>query len=367
MQSKKEYIEILIQKFKNEEITSSELDRLHEILNQEDVKGELAAVFYKQWNEISSKNNYIDKVGAFEKVKERLDMSIDVEAESQDKTANKNKIFLTILKYAAVVLVTITMTLLVQFFMNKEIVKQEQVVYQEYNVPNGSKSHLTLPDGTEIWLNSGSKLRYAVIFENKERQVFLEGEAYFSVSEDKTRPFIVNTDKLNVRALGTEFNVKSYPDDNVVEATLISGVISVERKTNSTSTNDIILNPNERVSFTKSTGKMKHFKPQEPQPETVIERIENKEVTLNPLPTTYIEQFVGWKEDKLIFNTLTFKDLMVKLERWYGVNIEIQNEDLTNYTFTGSFENETLQQALDALKLTTPFKYSIDKQKVLIK
>jgi transmembrane sensor len=274
-------------------------------------------------------------------------------------------------KAAAVLLITFLLGVLAFSLAHKN--KPGDLTYFTITVPGGSKTKMSLPDGTQVWLNSQSKLTYASNYNQTTREVKLEGEGYFKVAHDKKRPFLVNTSKITIRALGTEFNVKCYADEGLIEATLVTGSVKIEeiaRKSNNKE-NSVILKPNEKLVFVKQTGKLylksdslKTSQNQMIHPESpaIKEAREEKMIvkTIDPLPQ------IAWKEDKLVFTGENFDEIKAKLERWYGVTVQVSDSELISYHFKGSFEKETLEQALEALTLAAHFKYKIYKDHVTI-
>lgn len=224
----------------------------------------------------------------------------------------------------------------------------------------GARTKLLLPDGTQVWLNSSSRIKYTHNFEGSSREVELEGEAYFDVVKDADRPFIVHTSAIDVKVLGTAFTVKSYPQDETIEATLLRGVIEVSRKDN-LNTPRVILKPNEKLVFNKhlSTPLTPAHSPDSMVAHTlpVAPDIAVNSLPLNIPDSEKVE--TGWMYNRLVFNGDSFKELSEKMERWYNVKIFFKNEGLYRYRFGGSFTNETVQEALDALQLTADFTYKI--------
>lgn len=228
----------------------------------------------------------------------------------------------------------------------------------------GARTKLVLPDGTQVWLNSSSRLKYSHNFNGPSREVELEGEAYFDVVKDLQRPFIVHTSAIDVKVLGTAFTVKSYPQDETIEATLLRGVIEVSRKGNS-NTPRVILKPNEKLVFNK------HFYIQQPVSDSAIARTSpavgrtlpvSPDIAVNSIPQNVPDSEkveTGWMYNRLVFNGDSFKELSEKMERWYNVKIVFKDERLYNYRFGGAFAKETVQDALNALQLTAEFTYKI--------
>ncbi len=232
----------------------------------------------------------------------------------------------------------------------------------------GSKSRLQLPDGSKVWLNSSSKLVFDRRFRGRLREVTLEGEAFFEVVKDKKRPFIVHTSAIDIRVLGTSFNVKSYREDNTIETTLINGLVEVTDKTKPAAPK-IILRPSEKLVFSKE-GTIDIPDPGTPvRNEKAVSTGKSAATILNlPDPISEPDRIeTAWVHNRLIFEGDTFRELAAKMERWYNVRFSFENENLANYRLRGVFEDETLEQALQALQLITPFRYEIDGNIVKIR
>ena len=218
----------------------------------------------------------------------------------------------------------------------------------EVSTRNGSKTNLVLPDGTLVWLNAGSKLSYDKNYGNNLREVNLTGEAFFDVVKNAEKPFLIHTGKINIKVLGTSFNVKSYPSEKTIETSLIRGSIEVTFKDRPSE--KVILKPNEKLVVANEENAVAHDKKQEAK--TVNEPI----VAISHLNHQKADSAIvetAWMQNKLIFHDKSFKELAEEMERWYGVIIKFDGSRRDTLHFTGSFENETIQQALDALKLTT--------------
>ena len=221
----------------------------------------------------------------------------------------------------------------------------------------GARTRLVLPDGTQVWLNSNSKLKYSEDFNVHSREVGLEGEAYFDVVKDAQRLFIVHAAAIDIKVLGTAFTVKSYPQDATIEATLLKGAIEIYRKDNP-NTPRVILKANEKFVFNKhlpETTPADHalHAPSVPPP---------PDISINPIRANVPDSEkveTAWLYNRLVFNGDSFKELAEKMERWYNVTIIFEDEELNKYRFGGAFVNETVEQALNALQLTANFTYKI--------
>ncbi|ASU35388.1 FecR family protein [Mucilaginibacter xinganensis] len=230
-----------------------------------------------------------------------------------------------------------------------------------------TKSIITLADGTIVTLNSATTLKYPDSFSGKTREVYLDGEAYFDVHKDHEHPFIIHTNKMNVRVLGTAFNVKSYQNEILSETTLIRG--SIEVTLNDRPSDRIILKPKEKliVQSKISTRKKSTLTADSSSPESIGKGTRYTLTNLTYYPNndkTIIE--TSWVQNKLVFSNEDFSQLSDQLERWYGMHITFGNAWVKQYRFTGMFEKETLPEALDALKMIEHFNYRIENSTVFI-
>ncbi len=205
----------------------------------------------------------------------------------------------------------------------------------EIVAPVGSRTFIKLSDGTGVYLNHGSKLRYPQKFIGKIRKVELTGEAYFSVVHEPDKPFLVETSCLLVTATGTEFNVMAYPDESFVETTLVSGKVNIQKK----NPGSILL----KVCDMESGHYLKFI------------RDKNTYRYLSVDPNKYI----SWKDGVLVFKNDPLAEITSRLGRWYNVEFVFRNESVKDFTYTATFVDETLPQILDLLKLATPISYEM--------
>jgi ferric-dicitrate binding protein FerR (iron transport regulator) len=240
----------------------------------------------------------------------------------------------------------------------------------EYFVPLGSRSKITLPDGSSVWLNAGSKLTFDGYFSHKNRKVFLEGEGYFDVVKTKI-PFFVNVSGAKIKVLGTAFNVKAYPEEQIIETTVARGTVQVfEDQKNTAEATHIILYANQKVSIIKNTTvPVDQGLATSPQNAPVQEvkkanpvAINSYRVDRNVVPEIY----TSWKDQRWIIEREELQSLAVKLERRYNVTFSFRDESLKQYVFSGILKDETLEQVLEAIKLTAPIQYQIDRKQVIL-
>lgn len=226
----------------------------------------------------------------------------------------------------------------------------------------GMRKKIKLPDGTLVWLNADSKLSYDSDLNKKERRlVYLVGEAFFDVAHQENRPFIVRTNKISIKVLGTAFNVKAYDLDQVSEATLLRGAI--ELSVNSKSQQKILLKPSEKFALTENK-KTKDKKVLLQDSDDLTLKIENI-APVRIAGQDYIEE-TSWKDDVLVFKNESLDELKPKLERWFNVQIEIAGSVPKSYRFTGIFKNEDIKEALTAMQLIKPFYFKLKADDVII-
>jgi transmembrane sensor len=234
----------------------------------------------------------------------------------------------------------------------------------EISTRNGSKTNVVLPDGTQVWLNAGSKLTYDKNYGNNIREVNLAGEAFFDVVHNAEKPFIIHAASISIKVLGTKFNVKSYPADKTTEATLIRGSIEVSFKNRPNE--KIILKPSEKIIVSNLDNSIIR-----PIDAKIEQRFHVHEPIVAVSNLTYYQHSndvveTSWVENKLIFQDESFEDLARQLERWYGVVINFKNPEMEQLYFTGNFKNESITQALNALKLSNNFTYTIAGNNITI-
>ncbi len=261
--------------------------------------------------------------------------------------------------------VSVLMTVIVGYFLIRPAGEtHHERAFTQIISGKGVRKSVMLPDGTRVFLNASSMLSFDPgIKQNKLRRVNLQGEAYFDVKHDADHPFVIHTEKISIRVLGTAFNVKAYPNEMKCETTLIRG--SIELTTNAGSTQKFILRPSEK--FTLIDGKAGHTslaKGATRSDEAAIHRIEHIEPVM--LSTMEYIPETSWTQNKLIFDNESLEELAPKLERWYNVNINIVGTTSSGQRFTGAFANETIDQALTAMKLVKPFNFTIHDKDITI-
>jgi transmembrane sensor len=217
-----------------------------------------------------------------------------------------------------------------------------ETAFIETQVPFGMKSKILLSDGTAVYLNSGSYIKYPAKFSGKQRSVVLKGEAYFEVEKDPEHPFIVQTKQLNVKVYGTHFNVKAFDDDRYVETTLLEGSVGIYAKSDLKMKEEVKLVPNQQFVYTIASG------------EKQVKKVDA------PLSTV-------WREEKYYFENEPLASIVKKLERNFNVPIRITSKELSNELFYGLFtKKRNIYQLLDVLKIHSNFDYTLSNDTICI-
>jgi ferric-dicitrate binding protein FerR (iron transport regulator) len=356
--------ESLFEKLANRKLSGEDIEKLAAYFQEKTASGEADKYFLRIWDECHSYNTDIQSEVLLDKIQRKLNIS---HASSTVKHVSSG--YLNRLKYASIFIVAFAMS----WFLNNQFKRQSGSGQEKYTgnhevtVSLGSKSKIKLPDGSVVNLNSGSKLTYPAVFNDRNRHVFLEGEAYFEVNTDSLRPFYVNTSDITIKVTGTSFNVKSYPESNTIETTLVSGSLEISGRTllrpdKLSLSKHLLLKPNQKAVYIKDMNRLTLDDRKELKLETNTAKI--SKLALQDHVDT--QPLTAWKDNKLIFNNEKFEDLAVKLERWYDVKITIKARGLRKERFTGTFENETTEQVLNALMIAEPFEYTMDKNEIII-
>ncbi|MFW9613745.1 MAG: FecR family protein, partial [Macellibacteroides fermentans] len=238
------------------------------------------------------------------------------------------------LRVAAIVLITLSLNAVYQHY----VADNKELAMSIVSVPAGQRTNVTLPDGTNVWLNARTTIRFPEKFSTRNRTVELMGEGYFDVVKDKERPFIVKTDKYSIEVLGTKFDVEAYPDEEKFVTTLMQG--SVKLTSQASPSHQVTLKPEHKATLKDG-------------------RLEVSKVTdFNPY---------RWKEGLISFKDEPFLTIMKDLEKYYGFKIIINNQDVLKYSYTGSFrQTDGVDYALRVLQNDISFSYKKDNETQII-
>lgn len=257
---------------------------------------------------------------------------------SENSSENNSPKISIFWRVAAAVIITVGLTSLINYIVWKE--PEKKLAYNELSVPSGQQAQLTLADGTRIWLNSKSKLIYPGEFSSKTREVILEGEGYFQVSHNPDKPFIVKTSHLDVKVLGTSFNITNYSDEDKISFALESGSISLLDK--GAENSKLKLKPTDLAVFSKTTHDIQ-------------------------LSKGDADIYKSWLKGQFKFRNLSFEDIARRLGRNFNVQFVFVNEKIKTIKYNGSFYNyEPLHQILKIMQTNSAFRYRIVKDKVFI-
>ncbi len=214
----------------------------------------------------------------------------------------------------------------------------------EVVIPFGKKSELILADGTKVWINAGSRLAFPVSFKQKNREVYLEGEAYFEVAKNELQPFIVHAADLNITVLGTQFDISAYKTEKNIKTILIEGSVTVSR-TNifGFEENEVLLKPNQIASFNKIDNSIKVF------------------------DDPHVDFYISWTQGWMQFSQESLSSVFDKLERYYSVKIEMPKDFPSSEVISGKLDlKESLEDVMKVLSDVAKIEYRINKNEIYI-
>ncbi len=313
----------LIGKFiSGKRLTNDELILLDKLLNNVHYKSKIYHWLKENWQYSETENVTLQ----FEQIREKIRFS--------SLKARANRFFMVLGKVAAVLFIPLLATFLF-FYINNQT---STTGLFTLTTQRGEQTSVILPDGSKVWLNVDTKLNYPVDYGVKSRIIGLEGEAYFEVEKNEKLPFEVVSGEIVTKALGTRFIVSAYPEISEVKSSLISGSVVVKHGSKYET-----LKPGQQLVYNKnrSSTAFKSFD-------------ENYEL--------------AWKNDQLAFRLAPFKDVIIKLEKWYGVNIKYNPSQFKSETLTVRFEEyESLETILEVIAKANGFKYAIEDKNVIIR
>jgi len=257
------------------------------------------------------------------------------------RKGRKSRSFIIITRIAAVfALPLLAFSLWSLLYMDKTAdLAKSAITWQEIQSPSGMRSHLILPDSTDLWLNAGSKIRYGVPFIRENREIELTGEAYLRVSKNEKAPFIVKSENIDIQVLGTEFNVSAYPEEKKVKVSLKEGRLRFYITESDGRKVCTELIPNDHLVFNKKTNKV-------------------SKVNKN------IDKYISWHQNIMIFDDTPMTEVASTLERWYGIKVVIADEEIRKYKFTTTFKNEPLFRVMELFELSSPISIKYTPEKI---
>ena len=316
-----------ISKYLNGTANPEEFTAVLEALCAEDSGDKVSLELLEFWKEtLSAAIDNKENNRLLDKIHNRIAL------EESRTAARRFALYSNLLKVAAVLITGLVISTF--FFYTRQVKQPEIATIETVKTPYGARTSFKLPDGSEVWLNSGSVITFPHQY-GSVRNVELTGEAYFHVVKDG-KPFIVKTGLANIEVMGTTFDVRAYKGEDF-SATLVEGSVNVSSLTNETST----LIPGQQAIITSDNN-----------------------LRLNMVNT---ELITSWREGKLIFVNEPFANVTRELERWYNVKIELKGERLKKLGYTGTIELETFSEVLELINATAPIKYEFNKNTRVLK
>ncbi len=345
MNNQKINIEIL-DRFINNRCSPEELKLVISWFRDPGSEKELKNRIKEDWKDVykSEKRTTLDFERLLDRIHHRLniiahDHYITGKSEGTKRTDFIRGLYNRFSKIAAILLIPFFLASLWYFTHDDRVFPEDvKTIYSEVYSTYGSKTKLELPDGSTVWLNDGSTLKFPQRFSGKTRTVYLTGEAYFDIIKKPDKSFIVKTSEFDIKVLGTIFNVMAYPEDNTIETTVETGKVILEKPAAKRRVINIAeLEPNQRAVFDKKTSKL----------------------YTNIVNT---EKYTSWRKGNLILRDDPMDDVVRRLKRWYNVDIELLDPELADFTYSATIIDETLLQVLDYLKIITPIEYTCSKR-----
>ncbi len=328
--------ELLI-KYLNNSCTDKEFDELVEWLEKEASNKEDKSWGFEYWNTFEP-DYKLKNAKKYSVLLDKIHHEINLKNQSKkSRRITLRKVASWLSRVAAILFLPLLGVVL--FMLSNNNIQRDK--YADLTVdsleiisPIGSRTVLQLSDGTLVKLNYGSKIKYPRNFIGDTREITLVGEAYFDVAHNPERPFIVKTGKLNIKALGTEFNVLAYPDNDIVETTLVKGNVVLEQnEVNGNAKTIGAMEPGQRVAYNLKSGKITSSKGN-------------------------IDKYIAWKDGKLVFDNEPITGVAEKLGRMFNVDIEVA-DDIKDYTFTVTLVNDPLFLVLDLMTEVTDVTYKL--------
>lgn len=291
--------------------------------------------YFRQMRHLWDLNNLVDESGntgqleaAYSIVREKINVK---------NPARPVRYIRVVLQYAAVAAVFFGLS----WYFWRYQHRNSEVIWQNVEVPVGQRVKLTLADGSLVWLNSKSKFSFPAGFLGLNRTVKLNGEAYFEVVHNKKQPFIVQTTQATVTVKGTKFNLYAYENEGNVETTLLEGKVTFTENSSQKRSKD--MEPHQQLVYNALNGEM-----------NITDNVEDQDV-------------ISWVSGIYFFNNVTIRDIIARLTHYYDVEVEVKDSSILNYTCIGKFRlDESLEDVLQVISVTKPFKYKIDEKKVII-
>ena len=325
----------ILQNFQNGKYSYNDYLKIKTWFNRIEDHKEVEESLFKQWNELV--NNEQGKEDSLQHIFEKVQYNILLE---DNKRQAKKVIWNFYRQAAAIFLIPVLVFSLWYYFSNHS---PESAIYSqsstqgwiEINAPQGARVEFFLPDSTTGWLNSRSKLKYPLVF-NQHRKVELTGEAYFEVKHKNKSDFTVSIPDMDINVIGTKFNVTAYPSEPHSDVVLKEGKVKIYGKRGIL---NYTLSPDEKATFNSDSRKL------------IVAQVE-------------ADRYTEWKDGYLIIENEPLGNVIGRIERWYNIDMVIQDEKLKNYRFKATFKDEPIEEVMRLIAKTTPIDYIVQKREV---
>ncbi len=326
----------LLTKYLNNRSPEKEFEEFVDWVQHESFQGEGKSWMLKDWESFCPDYSIQNKK-KYNRLLDKIHHQINLGNYRSKEKSGFNPIFQWLVRAAAILFIPLLGIFFYTLLSKNNFVEKYAdlaVDSLEIIAPIGSRTMVQLSDGTEVNLNYGSKIKYPMIFNEDKREITLVGEAYFAVAHNPEKPFIVKTAKLNVKALGTEFNLNAYPGSDIVATTLVKGKVVIEKILPEKKVESIVtMVPGQHTEFNIKSGR--------------IISIEKS-----------VQKYIAWKDGKLVFDNEPITGVAESLSRMFNVDIEV-NDNVKDFTYTVTFENDPLFLILDLMTEITPIKYKV--------
>jgi transmembrane sensor len=328
-------------KFLNGNCTEQEFGQFLTWIKEESLTSSGKRLVKEVWDEFDPEARPVERL-KYNRILDKIHHGININQHSNQpiirRLPDRNRVLSLITRAAAILLLPV-LSFLIYTIHSDKVQYSENINDLEVQAPAGFRMNIELGDGTQVWLNHGSKLRYPYRFTGKNRKVQLTGEAYFNVAHNSKVPFIVETSNVEVKATGTAFNVSAYPGEDIVETTLVEGTVILYDKARNHEIKT--LSPSECLKFNSEKNKY---------------TMESGDI---------IQKYIAWKDGMLVFKNDSIAEIARKLEQWYNVDVKITDEKVKEFTYTATFYDETLSQVLELMSLPSPVRYKLTPRKRL--
>jgi len=331
---------LLVTRKLSAEASPEELEELAGLIKQDPSLKEEYDILNRYWQQ-ENQQQTANTEFALQKILTQLGIETELKQETEESRVRKLPVWKKFTRIAAAVIALGGLSIGLYSLVNTSSSADNKSLVQKLNA-KGVKSTIALADGSKVWLNADSKLQYPKSFTGNTREVYLNGEAFFDIEKNPSRPFIIHLAKGTIRVLGTSFNIKAYDNEPIVETSVATGKVAfIPKLKDNTEADTIFLTSNNKVIYQPETGK-------------------------TTTAATVSEEDKAWTDGKLLFRSMLFEEIAIELERNFGKRVVFEDDEIKSYKLTGSFQNNTLSEILYYLSKTKSFSYSITDEQIVI-